>query len=534
MICVAIISKDTASAIAEMQSVAGLCDLIEIRLDYIQNPDLHAILANKPCPLIATNRPTSEGGQWQGSEEDRIALLRKAVALGFDFVDVEIGCESHFRERGATRLIVSYHNFKETPADLTGIYERLAAAGGDVVKLVTTANSILDNLRIFELLRKASAPTIAFCMGECGIISRILAPKFGGFLSFSSVARGREAAPGQISASDMRNLYRVHKINRQTAIYGVIANPVAHSMSPAIHNAAFAAKAIDAVYLPFKVEKVVEFIKAFRALDVQGYSVTIPHKEAALRAVDEVDPFVHEIGALNTIVNRGGRLYGFNTDWQAAITAIEKVMLGATGCLQPVPSTSGAASSPPLPLAPSVGGTACLQAVSGSSPTVSPLKGKRVALLGAGGTARAIAYGLRHRGASMCILNRTVERAEQLARDVGCQWGPLGHLGRLEYDVLVNTTSIGMHPKVDESPAPAELLRHALSRVEGKGLVVFDAVYNPPVTRLLREAAAAGCLTASGVDMFVNQAVAQFEMWTGQPAPVQVMRETILQRLTGK
>ena len=503
MICVAVTGKDTAAVLEDMQAVAGLADFIEIRLDYVADPDLQAILAAKPCPLIATCRPASEGGHWRGSEEERIALLKKAVEVGFEFVDAEMGCESHFRERGAARLIVSYHNFQETPKNLFEIHGRLVAAGADIAKVVTTANSILDNLRVFELLQNVQVPTISMCMGELGIISRILAPRFGGFLTFASIARGRESAPGQISAADLRYLYRVHKINRQTAVYGVIANPVAHSMSPAIHNAAFAAKAIDAVYLPFKVENVVEFIKAFRTLNVQGYSVTIPHKENAIKAVDEVDSFVRQIGALNTIVNRNGRLYGYNTDWLAAISAIEKVMTNA-------PADNLHLQS----------------AIRNPQSAISPLQGKRVALLGAGGTARAIAFGLRHRGASISILNRTVERAEQLAKEVGCQWGPIGHLGRLEYDVLVNTTSIGMHPKVDETPAPAELLR--------KGLVVFDAVYNPPVTRLLREAQAAGCITASGVDMFVGQAVAQFELWTGQPAPVEVMREVVMRRLTGK
>ncbi len=488
MICVSITGKDTPTALADMKAAAGFCDLMEIRLDYIQSPDLVAILAQKPCPLIATNRVPDEGGRWTGSSEDRVELLSRAAQLGFDFVDVELGWESRLQQRGNARLIVSYHNFEETPTDLPQIHGRLVATGADIVKIVTTANSILDNARMFDLLQNAAVPTIGLCMGELGIISRILAPKFGGFLTFASLADGKESAPGQISAADMRNLYRVHKINRQTAIYGVIANPVAHSMSPAIHNAAFAAAGLNAVYVPLKVERVEEFIREFRRLNVQGYSVTIPHKENAMKAVDEVDAFVRQIGALNTIVNRDGRLYGYNTDWQAAIGAVEKVM-------------------PPV-----VGG--------------SPLRGKRVVLLGAGGTARAIAFGLKHKGAHTHILNRTVERAEQLASEVGCRWGPLENLERLECDVLINTTSIGMHPKVAETPAPAPLLR--------KGMVVFDAVYNPPVTRLLREAEAAGCLIASGVDMFVGQAAAQFELWTGRSAPADVMREVVLRRLTGK
>jgi len=481
LICACVTATDTESAIAEMRAVARYADIIEIRLDYIHAPSVRAIAAEKPKPLIATNRPSREMGKFEGTEEERLALLREADLAGFDYVDVEYDSLRDFGRPRLARLIVSYHDFGETPADLDEIYKQLLQTDADVIKLVTFANALEDNLRIFRLLKSARKPTIAFCMGELGLISRVLSIKFGGFLTFGSLAEGRESAPGQITIRDMKELYRLDAVNADTEIYGVIANPVAHSMSPAIHNAAFAATGLNAVYLPFKVDDVVTFIRDFREIDVRGYSVTIPHKEAAIAAVDEVDSLVREIGALNTIVNRDGRLFGYNTDCVAAIRALEDRM------------GEGA------------------------------LKGKRVVLLGAGGSARAIAFGLKRKGVRLKILNRTVERGKRLAEEVGCEWGALDEIHSVEADVIINSTSVGMYPDVDRTPVPADVLK--------EGMVVFDIVYNPMRTRLLMEAEERGCLTVSGVDMFVNQAVAQFEMWTGRKAPVGLMRSVVEQRL---
>ena len=263
-------------------------------------------------------------------------------------------------------------------------------------------------------------------------------------------------------------------------------------MSPAIHNAAFEETGLDAVYVPLKVEAdPVGFVKAFRSLDVQGYSVTLPHKEAILPAMDEVDELARRIGALNTVVNRDGRLLGTNTDASAAVGALEAALSGDPARREPR--------------------------------NRSPLKGKRILLIGAGGAARAVAFGLVARRAKVMVANRTRERAVRLAQELGCDSCALSELASYEADVLINTTSVGMRPNMEETPAPAAVLR--------KNMVVFDAVYNPPETRLIREAKAAGCRTITGIAWFVNQAAAQFELWTGKSPPREIMERVIREKL---
>jgi 3-dehydroquinate dehydratase/shikimate dehydrogenase len=397
-------------------------------------------------------------------------------------VDVELDSLPRFRRQGRARLIVSYHNSQETPADIADIARRIEATGADIVKVAAVAKSLRDNLAMFRVLRAARKPTIAVTMGEHGHVSRVLGPKFGAFLVFASLEAGREAAPGQVPVRDMLDLYHFRDIGPSTRVYGVIANPVAHSMSPAIHNAAFHHCGIDAVYLPFRVDDPADFIPAYKELPVEGYSVTIPHKEAVIPLLDEVQPLATRIGAVNTVVARGDRLCGSNTDWSAAVAAIE----------------SG------LPEGESLGG-------------------KTVLLLGAGGASRAIAFGLAERGCRVVLANRTHERAVRLAADVACESVDLADVASVPYDILVNGTSLGMHPRVDATPLDRGLLR--------PGSLVFDSVYNPLETRLLREAREAGCRTVDGLSMFVNQAAAQFELWTGVPAPRQVMRRVVESRL---
>ena len=379
---------------------------------------------------------------------------------------------------------MSYHNHERTPADLGAIARQLEATDADVVKMATLAPSLLDNLAAVRVLRAARKPTIALTMGEHGHVCRVLGPKYGAFLVFASLGAGREAAPGQVPVREMHELYRFRQTGPATRVYAVVANPVAHSMSPAIHNAAFAERGIDAVYLPLRVDDVGELIPAYRELPADGYSVTIPHKEAVIGLLDVVQPLARRIGAVNTIVARDGRLAGSNTDWSAAVAAID----------------SGLAD--------------------GES-----LEGRRVLMLGAGGAARAMAFGLVERGARLTLANRTHERAVRLAAAVGCQVVPLADAGSVPHDVLVNGTSLGMHPRVDGTPLDARLLR--------PGTLVFDTVYNPLETRLLREAAAAGCRTVGGLAMFVNQAVEQFELWTGASAPRDAMRGVVESRLSG-
>lgn len=498
MICIPIIANNLDDVLRDMEDASKFADIVELRLDYIKNPDLKRILERRVKPVIVTNRPVREGGKFGGSEEERIALLKLAIQLQADFVDVEHDSIQNMRgdtERrvpaSKTKLIVSYHNFRETPDDLTVTYQKLSRYGADIIKIVTYANTITDNIKIYRLLQQAQTPLISFCMGDYGIISRILYKRFGSYLTFASLQKGKESAPGQISIHELLHAYQAQIQNKQTAIYGLIGNPVSHSISPVIHNTLFKEMNLNNIYVPFKVDKIDDFIRAFRELDVKGYSVTIPHKESAINHLDAVDPMAKKIGAVNTIVNKDGKLVGYNTDCKAAIQA-----LGDT------------------------------DHASGMGEKHEHLKGKHVTLLGAGGAARAIAFGLQECGAQVSLVNRNYERAQSLARDVGCLSIKPDDLPSMQTDILINATPVGMFPAVNETPIDKDQLK--------PNMVVFDTIYNPIETRLLREAKSRGCTIIGGLPMFVNQAAAQFELWTGIKPPLKLIREIAYKKLVGE
>ncbi len=493
-LCVSLTEKSAAETLSAMRGLPACVDMVEVRLDYFRQntrtvrAGLEEVCRNKDRPIIVTNRPCREGGRYRGSERSRLDSLRRAAALGADYVDVELDSVSALGEISpGTGKIVSYHNFECTPADLEEIHRHAVAVGADVAKIAVRAQRVVDTLPVLELLerRAAAVPTIALAMGEEGMPSRVLAAKFGAFLSYASLAAGRGSADGQVPYREMEETYRFSRIGPNTTLYGVVANPVAHSMSPTIHNAAFAEVGLDAVYLPFKVSRPAAFLDGYQRHELKGLSVTIPHKEAMVPLMDEVDELTARMGALNTVAIRDGRRYGSNTDVGAALSALEEAARRA-GLL--------------------------------------PLQRRTVLLEGAGGAARAIAYGLAGRVGRLIIANRTVSRAEKLAEEVGAEACGLDEVSSLRPDLLVNTTSVGMYPRVDETPAPSSVLR--------PGMVVFDAVYNPMETRLLREAREAGCTTASGFEWFIGQAAAQFEAWTGLSAPRERMAEVVKKRLS--
>ncbi|MGQ9552602.1 MAG: shikimate dehydrogenase [Anaerolineae bacterium] len=482
LVCVALAGQMVEVLNAVRQAAELGADLVELRLDLMPGFDLETLLRGRPLPVIVTYRPKRAGGAYIGSEEERLATLRRAMALGAEYVDVEPDVVHHLRGYGSAKIIVSHHEFGATSPPLRRMYDHLAATGADIIKVAVMAERIESNLAVFDLLRTSDRPTIALAMGEAGVISRILAGRYNSFLTFAALDGTAPVAPGQIGLSDMLYLYRVREISANTELYGVMANPVGHSMSPVIHNAAFKESGLDAVYLPLLVQEPVSFLRAFTPLGFKGYSVTIPHKQAVLVALDEVEPLAARIGAVNTVIAHNGRLLGYNTDVEGAIRSIEEAL-----------------------------------------PEGMSLAGSRALLIGAGGLARALAYGLTGKGVQLTIANRNIERARALAAEVGADYCSLADMPGVQVDLLLQTTSVGMYPNVDESIVPAGILR--------PGLVVYDAVYNPLETRLLREAAAAGCITVSGLGHFINQAARQFELWTGMAAPRQVMREAILQRL---
>lgn len=479
MICIPVTARSTQEAINELKEASKHADVVELRIDYIESPDLSALLKAKEKPVIVTNRPKHQGGLFVGDEESRISLLKKAIELKADYIDLEYDCVDKIKDLGDTKLIVSYHNFDETPKNVKQIHRDLTKSNAHIVKLVTFANDIVDNFCVFELLNETDYPTIAFCMGELGQISRILSPRFGGKLVFASLASGKESAPGQLTIDELTNIYHVQEIKDSTQIFGLLGNPVAHSKGHYIHNASFKEKDINAVYLLFRVENIATFIDVVKKFGIDGLSVTIPHKESVIKYLDEVDPIAKKIGAVNTVVNHDGKLVGYNTDCPAAINALEKSI-----------NKSG-----------------------------SSIQNKKVVIIGAGGAARALAFGLKEKETNITLVNRTFERCVELASEVGCNYGKLSEISEIDADVLINTSSVGMFPHIADSPVPDTILK--------QGMVVFDVVYNPRETKLLKDAKRNGCVTLDGVEMFVGQAALQFELFTGKKSPIDLMKSIV-------
>ncbi len=480
-VCACIAENDTASALAAAHEARRKgADLVEFRLDLMDQFDLPALVAKRPLPAIVTYRSAEQGGGKETPDDERLKRLNQAVGLGVEYIDVEHGFEERIVARKRTQLISSFHDFHGFPSNLEELVAAVNRAGSDVTKVAVVAADARACVALYRLLLRAEKPMIAIGMGEGGASSRVLSLKYGAYLTYASL--NEAVAPGQISLDEMVGLYRAKEISGSTAVYGVVARPVGHSLSPVMHNAAFADAGLDAVYVPFFLLKnPAGFARSMAELGALGFSVTIPHKVAAMNAVDEIEPLARRIGAVNTLVVKGKRLLGANTDAAAAISSIER----ASG----------------------------------------DLRGKGVLLLGAGGAARAIAFALASRGARLTVANRTEERGRALAKETRASFVSMSELRRTPFEVLVNATSVGMRPKTDETP-----IRQGL--IPG-GSVVFDAVYNPLRTRLLREASERGAKTVDGLDMFVDQGAAQFRMWTGLDAPRDLMREEALKRLQG-
>ncbi|MFN0055422.1 MAG: shikimate dehydrogenase [Planctomycetales bacterium] len=497
MICVSLGRTRHKMVLAEHRALAERgAKLVELRLDWLSHlPDLGRLLKDRPTPVVVTCRRPRDKGLWKFTEEQRLMLLRSAIVSGAEYVDLEEDIAKSIPRYGQTRRIVSYHNFDTTPPDIDEIHARLSKLDPDVVKIVTMANVPADNVRMLQLVQQASVPTVGFCMGDYGVPSRILTGRYGAPFTYATFDRERTMAPGQLTFEEMRDIYRYDQIDSDTAIYGVAADPVAHSLSPQIHNAALAHAGINGVYLPLRIpaDKFAESLKALEWLPVQGYSVTLPHKEAVLEITGNRDEPVAEIGAANTLYRGpegGWRLA--NTDYEAAMQSLSSAL--RNGVQEP------------------------------GADATHPLSGKKVLLLGAGGVARALAMGIVRHGGGLMVSNRTRSRAEELSRRQGCLLVQWENRGAAYADALVNCTSVGLHPHVNETPFAENWLR--------EGMVVFDTIYNPERTLLIKEARERGCKTVTGVDMFVQQAARQFELFTGRSAPIEVMRSTMRQAIS--
>ncbi|MGQ9503387.1 MAG: shikimate dehydrogenase [Thermogutta sp.] len=490
VICVSIARGRHRHVIAEHRYLAEQgVKLVEIRLDYINGAvNVKRLLAERPCPAIMTCRRERDGGRFRGTEQERQLILRTAIAEGVEYIDLEEDIAGEIPRFGQTKRIISYHNFRETPADLQALHERMSQLDPDIIKIATLANHPQDNLRMFRLVAQSRIPTVGICMGDIGMPSRILGGKFGSPFTYAAFHADRTLAPGQLSFEEMKEIYHYEDIRHDTEVFAVIADPVGHSLSPVIHNAAFQKFGMNKVYVPIRVprEDLYEFIDQAPQWGIKGLSVTIPHKEAILAKLTKADSIVRGIGAANTVIFDGKERLGFNTDCRAAIEAIE-VALGT--------------------------------AVGGSS----PIHGKQALVLGAGGAGKAVAFGLIRAGATVTLTDGDEEKARTLAEKLDCAFVKWDDRHSVACDILANCTPVGMHPNVDESPFEAKYLR--------SHMLVFDAVYNPENTLLIKDARARGCKVVTGVEMFVRQACMQFKLFTGQNGPAELMRE-VLKRAT--
>ena len=455
---------------------------LELRLDYLESGaerELFFVQLRRSRPraaLIATCRRKEGGGLFRGTREEEIDVLKQAISASCTWCDVEIETARHFKRRelrralAPARVIVSYHNFQRTPKNLADVVRVLERAGGDSVKVAAHCHSVADSVRVGQLPGRRR-DLVAIPMGEFGLAGRILSLRTGSALAYAAIEQ--TTAPGQLSLDAMLGLYRAGRLTARTRVYGVMGNPIGHSLSPLLHNTAFQARKFDAVFVPFLVQDVRDFLGAIKSLGVRGVSVTIPHKEAILRHLDDCDPLAERIGAVNTLVVRGGgRLYGYNTDYVGVLRSLEQRMR---------------------------------------------LAGSRVLLFGAGGAARAAAFALAQAGSIVCFTARRPERARELAGAVGGQVIPRAELPREYFDAIVNCTPVGMHPAGGCPLEAAEL----------NCRIVMDMVYRPRETELLRLARRKGIETISGVEMFLAQGFAQYEIWTGERAPESAMRRAV-------
>ncbi len=472
-------------------------DIIELRLDSlneIRSGDMTAEIvkeAKKHARIIVTCRDGAEGGENNHPWEKRFTVLMQAFVLGADFIDVELAnyetpffkehIDDHLSRYPDTKLILSAHNFKEPFASLENIYTRMQAAKPNAIaKIAYRANHINDCFAGFDLLHNRKSDMIVLCMGPAGVISRIIAPKTGNFLTFASMGESKESAPGQLTIKQMRSLFRFDSINQDTKLYGILANPVGHSASPAIYNGSFNASGHNGVYLPLLLEGgkpefdlFLNNVTSRPWLGFKGFSVTIPHKTNAFEYVRDfgtLDAKAMPLGAINTIaIDADGNTSGYNTDYAGALNPLKKAM-----------------------------GT---------------LAGKKAAVIGAGGVSKAVIAALVNNGARTTIFNRTIEKAAVLGRLFNCDFASIDSSERIKteaFDIIINCTSVGMTPNTDQSPVPAQTLTSAMT--------VFDTVYNPVETKLLKAAAAAAAATINGLEMFVEQAVEQYKLLTGENA----------------
>jgi 3-dehydroquinate dehydratase/shikimate dehydrogenase len=477
-VCLALGGDTIDDMLATAESMARDNPFLEFRLDYLKQPlaalpKVHRFLeTHQYVTAIGTCRRADNDGKFKGSLASQLEVLTKANAAGCQMVDLELQSalkskpEAIARLRSRARLILSFHDFRAT-RNLDETLAKMLKVPADFYKVVSTATTLSDNVTMMKFLQTQSDKhaLIGLCMGEQGIISRVLSVRAGSVFTFGAVSADLKTAPGQISAGDLRSIYRIDQVDAATRVYGVAGDPIEHSLSPVIMNTALRRENVNGVYLPLHAKTLKDLIHCVREIPLHGLSVTMPYKQSILAHLDNTDAHTTKIGACNTVVRgQDGKLYGFNTDAAGVVRPLEQRL---------------------------------------------SIENAKVLVLGAGGAARAAVFGLKERGAEIWILNRTSVKAQKLARQAKAHTIKRADVRKIAFDVIINATPVGMGNTRDCPLKDEEIQAH----------VVFDMVYDPVETHLLQVARAKGIAVIPGVEMFVQQAARQFEIWTGKPAP---------------
>ena len=487
-VCVAVIGSDPNEMAEKAESLVRDNSFLEFRLDYLSKPGLamprikRFFDSTHGITVIATCRRAAAGGKFRGSIASQLDVLNKAAAAGCQLVDVELQTAAKCKPeqlqklRSKAGLILSFHDFRGTKK-LDESLEKMLVYPADFYKVSSTATTLADNVTMIKFLAREGDrhSMVGMCMGEQGIISRVLGVRAGSLFTFASAGAGQETAPGQVTAQELRNVYRIEQVDVATKVYGVVGDPIAHSLSPAIMNAAFRRENVNAVYLTLHAKTLKDLLTCVRDIPIHGISVTMPYKEDILKHLDNSDSHTTKIGACNTVVRaQDGKIYGFNTDTAGIVRPLER--------------------------------------------RLSTLEGAKILVLGAGGAARAAVFGLKERGCEVYILNRSLAPAKKLAHQARARLVKRPDLKKLAFDVIINATPVGMG-NTRETP---------LQDKEINARFVFDMVYDPAETRLLKLAKERGAQIIPGIEMFVHQAARQFEIWTGKPAPWDEMLRVVL------
>jgi 3-dehydroquinate dehydratase/shikimate dehydrogenase len=487
-VCVAVTGSDPVELIEKAEGLIRDNTFLEFRLDYLSRPALALPRIKRfteyhpQVVAIATCRRKASGGRFRGSMASQLDLLGKAAVAGCHLVDIELQTaakckpEQLQRLRNRAALILSYHDFRGTKR-LEETLDKMVAISADYYKIVSTATTLYDNVTMMKFLEKRSDKhsLIGLCMGEQGIISRVLGVRAGSIFTFGAAKSGEETAPGQVPFNELRDVYRIDNVDAATQVYGVAGDPVDHSLSPIMMNAAFRRESVNAVYLSLHAKSLKDLLACVRDIPIRGLSITMPYKQAILPYLDNTDTHTTKVGACNTVVRaQDGKLYGFNTDTAGVVRPLER--------------------------------------------RLSTLDGARILVLGAGGAARAAVFGLKERGAEVYILNRSAAPAQKLARQARARSIKRADMKKLAFDVIINATPVGMG-NTHETP---------LQEKEINARYVFDMIYDPGETRLLKLARERGAQVIPGIEMFVQQAARQFEIWTGKPAPGDEMLRVVL------